>query len=211
MKRACVVVTLSLASLITVMGAGGAAAQAAAAAPPVPRRSGLWAEIGFGWGSLRAACGGCEEVTSSAGGITYFRLGGQVSQHVFLGGETNAFFDESFISSDTTTLAAEIQAVNFIAIWFPGRNGLFLKGGLGIAQGRFTVLDTTSATTETLRGTGVGINVGAGWDFELRPRLSVTASLTTQIVGIGDFVAGGRTIEDVIGTVYQAAIGFVFR
>ena len=210
MRRARGFITVSLAAIvITVLGAVGAAAQAAA---PAPRRSGLWAEIGFGWGSLRAACAGCEEVTSSAGGITYFRLGGQVSPHVFLGGETNAFFDESFISSDSTTLVAEIQAVNFIAIWFPGRSGLFLKGGLGIAQGRFTVLDTASAATETLRGTGVGINVGAGWDFQLRPRLSLTASFTTQIVGIGDFVvAGPRTIEDVIGTVYQGAIGFVFR
>jgi hypothetical protein len=160
---------------------------------------------------LRAACAGCEDVTSSAGGVTYFRIGGSASHSVFLGGETAGFFDESFISSDTTTLAAEIEAVSFIAIWFPGRSGLFLRGGLGVAQGRFTVRDTTSTATQTLRGTGVGITVGAGWDFALRPRLSLTANVSTHIVGIGDFVAGGRTIEDVIGTVYQASVGFVFR
>ncbi len=211
MRRAWGPITLTLASLVLLVTGSAAAQASGAAAAATTRRSGLWAELGLGWGSLRAACAGCEEVTSSAGGVTYFRVGGQVSPHVFLGGETNGFFDASFISSDSTTLAAEIEAVNFIAIWFPGRSGLFLKGGLGIAQGRFTVVDTSSAATETVRGTGVGINVGAGWDFPLRPRMALTASFTTQIVGIGDFVAGGRTIEDVIGTVYQLAVGFVFR
>ena len=197
--------------LLHLLGAGGATAQQADTTSQLPRRSGLWAEIGIGYGSLRVSSAGVEEVTSSPGVVSYVRLGGSVSRHVYLGAETAGFFDDSFLTSDTTTLAAEVEALSFIAVWFPTKLGLFFKGGLGMAQGRFTVV--RDSTTETFRGTGLNINWGAGWDFPLGPRLSITANLSSTVVGIGDFlVAGGtETVEDVIGTFYALSVGVTFR
>lgn len=197
--------------LLHLLAAGGAAAQQADTTSSLPRRSGLWAEIGIGYGSLRVSSAGVEEVTTSPGATSYIRLGGSVSRHVYLGAETAGFFDDSFLTSDTTTLAAEVEALSFIAVWFPTKLGLFFKGGLGMAQGRFTVV--RDSTTEIFRGTGLNINWGVGWDFPIARRLSITANLSSTVVGIGDFlVAGGtETVEDVIGTVYALTVGVTFR
>lgn len=208
--------------LAHVVATAAAAAQQRPAAPPAatasptptpsaPRRSGLWAEVGIGWGSLRVSSHGVEEVTTSPGAVSYFRLGGSPSPHVYIGAETAGFFDDSFITSDTTTLAAEVEALSFIAIWFPAKIGLFFKGGIGIAQGRFTVL--RDSTTNIFRGTGMNINVGVGWDFPITRSLAITGNLGSTVVGIGDFpIAGGtEVVEDVIGTFYQLSVGVTFR
>ena len=201
--------------LLLLVAAAAAGAQQTAAAQQTDttpwRRSGLWAEIGIGWGSLRVSSAGVEEVTTSPGAWSYVRLGGSVSRHVYLGAETAGFFDDSFLTSDTTTLAAEVEALSFIAVWFPTKLGLFFKGGLGMAQGRFTVV--RDSTSEIFRGTGLNINWGVGWDFPIGRRLSITSNLSSTVVGIGDFlVAGGtETVEDVIGTVYALSVGVTFR
>lgn len=197
--------------LLHLFAAAGAGAQQSDTTSKPPRRSGLWAEIGIGYGSLRVSSAGVEEVTNSPGVPSYIRVGGSVSRHVYLGGETAGFFDDSFLTSDTTTLAAEVEALSFIAVWFPTKLGLFFKGGLGMAQGRFTVL--RDSTSETFRGTGLNVNWGVGWDFPIGRRLSITSNLSSTVVGIGDFlVAGGtETVEDVIGTVYALSVGVTFR
>lgn len=201
----------SLVLLISGLAAASAAAQQADTTSQLPRRTGVWAEIGIGYGSLRVSSAGVEEVPSSPGVPSYVRLGGSVSRHVYLGAETAGFFDDSFLTNDTTTLAAEVEALSFIAVWFPTKLGLFFKGGLGMAQGRFTVV--RDSTTEIVRGTGLNVNWGAGWDFPLGTRLSITANLSSTVVGIGDFlIAGGtQTVEDVIGTFYALTVGVAFR
>src|SRR5882762_3572761 len=104
--------------------------------PPRPHRSGLWGEFGFGPGRVRVACSGCTNVITAGGATSYFRIGGAVSDHVVIGLEVFSFLDRAFgFSPGDSTTTAETLTATAVVIWFPGRHGLFLKGGVGIAGG----------------------------------------------------------------------------
>ena len=170
--------------------------------PPRPHRSGLWAEFGAGPGLVRVACAGCNDVVSSHGATGYIRIGGTASDHVLIG------FEAFGLAQGHKTTRAETATAAVVAVWFPGRSGLFFKSGVGAAWGQFTV---PGAGADTSRGTGIGLTFGLGWDLPLSRQVAVTTNLAAYVTGLGDVVAPGRRVDDVIATMYQAAIGFTFR
>src|SRR5438093_12926528 len=86
-------------------------------------RKGFWIGFGFGYGSY--TCTDCSSVGSVSG---YLKMGGTVSPHLLLGGETNGWTK----SEGGETLTA--GNASFAGYYYPQpAGGLFLRGGVGFS------------------------------------------------------------------------------
>lgn len=185
--------------------AGNAAAQ-------TPARSRLWAESGLGTGTMRIGCTGCDEVTIGYGTSSFLRLGGTISRRVLMGLEVFAFNDKSVVVPIGTPQAvdAENAAISAVVLWYPGSGAVFLRGGLGLARGTFTVTPPTGPAITTTNE-GSALSAGVGLDVPLWSWFAVTANLASYVSAIGDVRLPGGVIDDVIATTYHASIGFTIR
>jgi hypothetical protein len=183
----------------------------AAQRPMRPHRAGLWGEVGFGAGHVRVACSGCTNVVSADGPTSYLRIGGTVSDHVVIGFEAFSQLDKAFhFSLDASKSTAETATAAVIILWYPGRTGLFFKGGVGAAGGQYSI-PRSATEADTSSGAGMGLTFGAGWDWSISRKFAVTANVASYVVAVGDIVLPGQRVDDVIATMYQASIGFTFR
>lgn len=214
-RRAATLCTLLLAIL-----AGAAVAQN----PPQPakrqrpHRSGLWVELAGGFASLRVSCSArngteCDAddivSTNGSGGLT--RVGGVISDNVLLAWESALFSRETFIFAEgDTSVVAELESTGIAMLWYPSRTGLFLKGGVGVAQGRFTV-PTGVAQTDTVQGTGISLTFGFGWDWSFARKYALTLNAAAFVTAIGDLALPSTRVDDVIGTMYLLTLSFTFR
>jgi hypothetical protein len=148
---------------------------------------------------------------SSNGATSHLRIGGTVSDHVLIGGEIFSLLDKAFdVSVGVSTNTAETGTAAIALMWFPGRSGLFLKGGVGVAFGQYSI-PTSPTTADTSSGAGIGLTFGAGWDWSISRTFALTANVGAYITAVGDIVLPGRRVDDVIATMYHASIGFTFR
>ena len=159
---------------------------------------------------MRVACTGCADPVFTPGSAGLVRLGGTLTDKVMLGWESAGFTDETvFSGGEDSTTVAEVETISVVVLWFPWRSGIFLKGGVGIAQGRFTV--ATATAVDTTEGTGIGMTLGLGWDVPISRKFAITANAASIIAAPGDFVLPSRRIEDLIGSIYQISVGITFR
>ena len=177
-----------------------------------PHRAGVWLEAGAGPGYVRIASSGSTNVTSAAGSTYYVRAGALLSDKVLLGVENFAFLDKTFgfFRADTSSVA-EAWSLAVIVLWYPWRSGLFVKGGVGAAQGTLTVTPPGAGSPVTARGTGVGMTFGLGYDHKISRTVALTGCLCADIAGIGDVVLPTTRVDDVIASIYHATIGFTIR
>jgi hypothetical protein len=176
-----------------------------------PHRTGFWAELGSGPGAVRIGCGGCTDVTVSGGSTGDIRLGGTLTDHVLLGVEIFGFTDERFgFAPHDTSVTAENSSLDAVVLWYPWHGGVFLKGGVGLANGRFTV-KADAGQGAVNEGTGVGLTFGAGFDLPISRRFAITANAAAFITAIGDVKVRGVLVDDVIPTMYQLSVGFTLR
>lgn len=185
--------------------AGVLALLAGSLAAQRPQRSGLWGEIAPGVGHARLACAGCPDVETSNGVTTQFRIGGTISRHVLIGVETFSMIDRPFGVTSEDSTSAESGTFAVIVMVFPGKSGLFFKGGVGTSYGDFVIAADTSS------GVGMGLTFGMGWDFPISRKFAVTGNVGTYVTALGDIVLPGRRVDDVIATMYQLSVGFTFR
>ena len=156
------------------------------------------------------ACSGCTDIVVASAPISYFRIGGTVSDRVLIGVEVVSLLDRAFgFSRGDTTTTAETGTATVVVLWFPSRRGFFFKGGVGLASGQFTVPGTAGA--DTSNGRGIGLTFGFGWDFAISRKFAITTNLAAHVTAVGDVVLPARRIDDVIATMYQGSIGFTFR
>jgi len=158
------------------------------------------------------ASSGSTNVTSAPGSTSYLTVGGLLSDNVLLGIENAGFVDEmlGFFRGDTSSLA-QTWNLGVVVLWYPWRSGLFAKGGVGVAQGSFTFTPTGGGAPVTVRGTGVGLNFGAGYDLKISRKFALTACVCADIAGIGDVVLPSTRIDDMIASVYHFTIGLTLR
>jgi hypothetical protein len=195
---------LLLATVVTVLTVGTVEAQR-------PHRSGLWFEAGWGPSSIRVSCTGCEEITRASGSGVGIRVGGVISDRVLIGLESFTFLDETFgLAADDTSLVARTSNLGGVVIWYPGRSGFFLKGGVGIAQGEFT-LQADTEEEEVFEGTGVGLTFGVGLDIPVKRWLAISLNAGAYVTAIGDLVLPTVRVDDVIPSMYALTVGFTIR
>lgn len=184
----------------------------AVAAGQRPHRSGLWVEAGGGFGYVRIASSGSTFVTSAPGSASYLRVGALLSDKVMLGIENFGFVDNmaGFFHGDTSSLA-ETWSVAAVVLWYPWRSGVFAKGGVGAAQGTFTVTPAGGGGPVTARGTGVTLTFGLGYDKRVSRKFFITGCLCADIAGIGDVVLPTTRIDDMIASIYHLTVGLTLR
>ena len=180
--------------------------------PQRPHRTGLWGEIAGGAGRMRMTCSECTDPIQAPGGAAQTRIGGTLSDQVMLGAESAIFTDEAFGATlgDSNAVVAQLETVGVVVLWFPWRAGFFLKGGVSLAQGRFTI-DNGALPPDSIEHTGVGMSFGVGWDVPISRRFAITGNAGTYVTAIGDIVLPSRRVDDVIGTMWQFTAGVTFR
>jgi len=176
-----------------------------------PHRSGLWLEGAVGLASIRVSCSNCEDVTRASGSTAVLRVGGLISRKVLIGIEAFSFIDDAFgLDAEDTSLVAQMSNLGGVVLWYPWRGGFFLKGGIGVAAGEFTVKAET-AEQEVIQGTGVGLTFGVGFDLPVTRWLAFTANAGAHVTAIGDLVLPSARIDDVIPSMYSISVGFTIR
>lgn len=182
--------------------------------PQRPHRTGLWGEFGGGRGQLRMTCSTCRDPINAPGVAGLTRVGGTLSDRILLGGESALFTDKGFGFDDRdSTTVAELETVGVVVLWFPWRSGVFFKGGVGFAEGRFTIAND-SGPPDINEGVGIGMTFGVGWDVLISRKFALTANAATFTTAIGDIVLPGppvRRVDDVIGSMLQVSLNFTFR
>lgn len=130
-------------------------------------REGFWISFGIGYGSL--GCDDCDDDRRS-GTNANLRMGGTLSQRLLIGGEINGW---SKTEGDATLTVGNFGPV---LLFYPNPNGgLFLKGGIGMANA------SLDFGTFDVDETGVGITIGIGYDarvgrsFALTPYFDILA------------------------------------
>ena len=124
-------------------------------------RKGFWIGFGFGYGSY--SCTDCGSTGSVSG---YLKMGGTVSPHLLLGGETNGWTK----SENGATLST--GNASFAAYYYPQpAGGMFLRGGVGFS----TISGSSGSVTSSQ--TGFGATAGLGYDLRIAPNTSITPVL----------------------------------
>lgn len=181
------------------------------AAAQTAARSGFWLEGGWGAGTVRSACSACPSVTVAYGTSSHLRVGGALSKRALLGLELFALHStELELADGAAPVDAENGSLGPVVIWYMGPSGLFLKGGVGLARGHFTVRSTSGEPVTTER-TGSTIVFGVGFDLGVTRRFALTANLGMNVAAIGDVNVDGTVADDVVATVYEAAVGITLR
>jgi hypothetical protein len=179
-------------------------------------RRGLWGEFGFGPGYVRIACSGCgEDVVGTSGATSYLRIGGVISKNVLIGFEVFSLLNRTVgFSPQDSSASAETGTAAIVIMWYPGRHGLYFKGGVGAAFGEFAIPAPDSSGTvlaDTSSGGGMGLTFGLGWDLPISRKFAFTGNAAAFVTALGDVVVGSRRVDDLIATMYQLSIGFTIR
>lgn len=181
---------------------------------PRPHRSGLWGELGSGAGYVRLTCSGCTSVIEANGGTGYGRIGGVISDHVLIGFEAFSLLDNAFgFNPQDSAATVETGTAAIIVMWYPGRHGLFFKGGVGAAFGQFSIPADSAGTiqADTSLGEGIGLTFGIGWDVAISRKFAITANAALFVTAVGDVVLASRRVDDLIASTYNVSVGFTFR
>jgi len=183
------------------LAAGGVMLFAASAHAQYPQRhQGIYATFGLGYGSAKVACDQCSDTGRTGDFTGFLNVGGALSQSILLGAEVTGW---SKITDSNDNLAT--STVNAVISWYPStREGFFIKGGLG-----FGFIRGDKDTEEGIRAfdsSGIGYQLGLGYDMRIQRNLSVTAVANFYGGNVGDI----RTLRNVNFNVLQfmAAVTF---
>ena len=166
--------------LIATLLACGRFAQAQATAQPNIRH-GFWIGLGVGGGSAHTNCSYPICSSDRLGGASgYIGLGGTLSPHIRLGGETNVWVCPQGFGTEV------IEFASLVAQWYPSRRGAsYVKvgvGGMRLNSSNGGVADIPSYNAYAPGATvGVGYELGVHSRVSLVPWINVLASSTVAL------------------------------
>ena len=183
-----------------------ALAALAAAAPAQERpRSGWWLDAGAGYGRLSLRCTGCAPAGTEHGVTVTATFGRSLSRRAVLGLEGQVW------SSWESGPHDQVRSLTVVVQWYPFlREHLFVRAGTGIVQGP-VVLSGSAPQSQSVKGTGVGLTLGVGWDFPLDPHVAIAVQAASHVAALGDLDFGGYVMQDAIAYVTRFAVALVFR
>jgi hypothetical protein len=189
---------IPLAALLLALAARAAPAQ-------VPYRGGLWADIGVGPGRLHLTCTTCSAIAAAGGIEVTVSVGGAPTRNVLLGVEGQVW------TRTTGTLDQRVRSLIAIVQWYPWEDaGFFVRAGTGLVQGPVTPV-ASGAQPATVQNTGIGLDLGAGWDFPVSRHFGLTVQAATHIAALGDLTVNGQPANDVIAYVSRIGVALVLR
>ena len=183
--------------------AAGALMAALAGAPAlaqVPYRGGPWVDAGIGYGRLRLTCDSCN--IAAAGGMEFtVTVGGAPTRNVLLGLQAQGWFQ----SRDQ-----RVQSLMAIVQWYPWEAaGAFVRAGTGIVWGPVT--PATGNQTAAARSTGVGLDLGLGYDLPVTRHYGIAVQAAWHVAALGDLIVAGQHANDTIAYVTRIGVALVFR
>ncbi len=189
---------LGLATLVVATSAGAASAQ-------IPWRGGLWMDAGFGYGRLRLTCTTCSNIASAGGTEITVSLGGAPTRNVLLGVQGQVW------NSTTGSFKQHVRSLTAIVQWYPWPEaGFFTRVGTGLVQGPVAP-EASSATPTTVQGTGITLDLGAGYDLAVSRHVGIAVQGAWHIAALGDLIVNGQPANDVIAYVGRIGIALVLR
>jgi hypothetical protein len=192
-------------SAAVVAGLLGALASGPAAAQE-PARTGFWLDAGAGYGRLRVRCADCSSTGTAYGGTVTVTLGRSLSRKVVLGLEGQVW------TSWEEGAREQVRSLTVVAQWYPFRlRRFFVRGGTGLVQGP-VVPSGTGALPESVKGTGVGLTLGVGYDLPLGERFGLAVQAASHVAALGDLaLADHTTLDDTIAYVTRLSVALVVR
>lgn len=149
--------------LLSLVVLSALSATAGAQEPNAQTREGFGISVGVGAGIADISCDGCT-FDAETGLSGYLRMGGHIRPNLFIGGETTGW-----LKNDVDGADVRVSFLSAVAQWYPRvEKGFYLKGGLGVG------LITAEDATNDLESTGLALTAGAGYDWRVRPNMSVT-------------------------------------
>jgi hypothetical protein len=167
---------------------------------------GFWIGFGFGAGSARGDCEGCD-FDAGSGATAYLKLGGTLSPRLLLGADVTGWVGKA-ANASLDTADVTVGFVTAAVYWYPSpSSGLFLKGGLG-----YFTLAGDANTGERLESASAAIVLGIGYDIRVGRMLSVSPVLTFAGSGKSGFdVDGFRVADDFTGGLATLQVGVTFH
>ena len=168
-------------------------------------RGGFWLDAGVGYGRLRLRCSECTDVGTDHGGTVTLTFGRSLSRRAVLGLEGQIW------SSWEARPHEQVRSLAVVVQWYPFlKEHFFVRGGTGIVQGP-VVESLPGAQPASVKGTGVGLTIGVGYDFPLDEHVAIAVQAASHIAALGDLRLAGVTMQDTIAYVTRFAVALVFR
>ena len=165
-----------------------------------PTRRGMWVGVGVGAGSSLVSCAICRE-DRQGGPSGYIKIGGTVRPALLVGAEGNVWVqggDELDQYLGALTLAAYLYPR-------PG-SGFFIKGGLSGL--RYVASEDGADEGEEATATTMGVNLGLGYEFPVRPGFSLVPFLNLVASSFGSLSQNGEQLAgDLNVTLIQFGLG----
>lgn len=193
--------SLTALAVLALLGLGGPLAAQEIRPLDRPTRAGFWWGIGFGAANAKVSCDGCPTVDPELFPMIDVRLGGTVNRNVTVGGQI-AGGQKSGAFGDPGSVDHTVGDVNFSAYIYPRAAGdLWFQAGLG------AVVWQGDDGTLRLHSTAAGVTLGAGYDFPVGTRASVTPSLRGAFGGKGKLVDDDGNSANVHWTTWFVELG----
>ncbi len=179
------------------------AAQTSTQDPPQATEAGgrgLWMGLGVGAGSSMVSCAICRQ-ERRGGPSGYMRIGATVQPSLLVGAEGTVWVHAG------EELDQYLGALTLAAYLYPRPgSGFFVKGGLSGL--RYAATEDGAARDEQASATTVGVNLGVGYEFPVRPGYSVVPFLNLVASSFGSLSQGGETLAgDLNVTLIQFGLG----
>jgi len=168
-----------------------------------PGRHGFWAGAQLGYGSLEVSSD--QEPFRQQGVFAMsFRLGFTPRRGLRLGAELNGWLLEAFDPNDPAIGESVSQALVIAQIYPWPTRGWFLKAGAGRAM-------YTNHHPLAFDSDGWGTTVGAGFDWSVGGRISLTPLLSCSQGSLGDVANQLTTIENRRYHVFDIGVALTWR
>ncbi len=174
---------------------------ATAEAEPATRGAkGLWMGVGVGAGSSLVTCGICRE-DRLGGPSGYMGLGATLRPDLLVGAEGTIWVHAS------EEIDQYLGALTLAAYLYPRRgSGFFVKGGLSGL--RYVATEDGSAGEDDASATTLGVGLGVGYEFPIRPGYALVPFLNLVASSFGSLSQGGETLaSDLNVSLIQFGVG----
>ena len=163
------------------------------------RRAGFWlaASLGAGRESFDVDADGLGYSSSMTEPTVALRLGGTVSEHLRLGGETIVWFHD--VRGGTESVASLL----LVGQYYPLRRApIFLKAGAGLGRSGVDFRDGVSVTD-----VGFAVALGGGLEIPVNRRLAIVPAVDW----IQQYYSGGREVLAYRERLLHVGVGVMFQ
>jgi len=133
------------------------------------KREGFFIGAGLGWGNADANVTVVGDLQRKNGSTGNFRLGWAIRDNWVAGYEFSGF--AAFFSQNSANDLRWVLTLSSLAVtWWPGNEGWYVRGGIGIATARVEVVTTGVVSQDQ---PGVGVMAAAGYEWRVMENLAI--------------------------------------